>query len=350
MFSCVPTALATSIVKLGAVLCSATALSGQQATPCDSGTGMATLIETVTDRVSRIPLAGATVTASWRGDGDQQVRVSTDSVGRAVICAPAERTITLAVAYHDLRISGQRASLTLAHPTSHTYVIDVPGVFVRGSVLDRETGAPLPNVAVGIANTRLVRLTDGNGKFLFEHVPFGDHSLRVEHISYATFAAGLQVRGEDLDATIRLSPQALLLEPMTVTAFSRRLEQVGFYDRQRRGVGTFVNRKQIDAMNVQSAADLLRSVPSMRLVPTIPRRNAPRTSTTGRGNCRYRFIVDGSRTLADFEMDFLAAYAIEGIEVYNGLAEVPALFRSVASQDLSGPPCGIIAIWTRNSR
>jgi hypothetical protein len=49
-------------------------------------------------------------------------------------------------------------------------------------------------------------------------------------------------------------------------------------------------------------------------------------------------------------MDFLAAYAIEGIEVYNGLSEVPAPFRSVTSQDVGNPPCGIIAIWTRNSR
>jgi hypothetical protein len=311
---------------------------------------MATLIETVTDRVSRVPLAGAIVTASWRGLSEEQVRVRTDSVGQAVICAPAERAITLAVSYHDLRLRGQRANLTLAHPTTHTYVIDVPGVLVRGSVLDRETGTPLPNVGVEIANTRLVQLTDHDGRFLFERLPLGDHTLRIQHISYATFADRLDVRDEDLDLTIRLTPQALPLEPMTVIAFSRRLEHVGFYERQKRGVGTFISRRQIDAMNVQSAADLLRAVPSMRLVPTIPRRNAPRTSTTGRGNCRYRFIVDGSRTLADFEMDFLAAYAIEGIEVYNGLSEVPAPFRSVTSQDVGNPPCGIIAIWTRNSR
>ena len=351
MFSCAPSTFATSIAEVGcALLCSAVALSGQPAGGCDPSSGMATLLETVTDRVSRVPLAGAIVTAGWGGNGDQQVRVRTDSLGQAVICAPAGRAITLAVSYYDLRISGEQANLTLAHPTTHTYVVDVPGVFVRGGVLDRETGTPLPNVAVRIANTRLVEMTDGDGRFLFERLPLGDHSLRVEHISYATFVAGLNVGKEDLDATIRLTPQALPMEPMIVTAFSRRLEHVGFYERQKRGVGTFVNRRQIDAMNVQSAADLLRSVPSMRLVPTIPRRNAPRTSTTGRGNCRYRFIVDGSRTLADFEMDFLAAYAIEGIEVYNGLAEVPALFRSVASQDVSSPPCGIIAIWTRNSR
>ena len=63
------------------------------------------------------------------------------------------------------------------------------------------------------------------------------------------------------------------------------------------------------------------------------------------------YIVDGARTLTDFEMDNIAAYAIEGIELYTGQAEVPAVFRGHAPSDGgSVGVCGVIAIWTRNSR
>jgi len=135
-----------------------------------------------------------------------------------------------------------------------------------------------------------------------------------------------------------------------VTAFSQRLERVGFYEREKRGIGTFIGRKQVDAMNVQHASDLLRSVPSARLIPQTTRRNAPPNSLTGRGACRFKFIVDGTRTLADFEMDFVAAHIIEGVEVYSGLSEVPALFKAHATPDAGSALCGVVAIWTRERR
>jgi hypothetical protein len=50
-------------------------------------------------------------------------------------------------------------------------------------------------------------------------------------------------------------------------------------------------------------------------------------------------------------MDNIPAYAIEGVELYRGLAEVPAVFRGLYHSDGgSVGVCGVIAIWTRNSR
>lgn len=350
MFSCSQGRFATPVAIAGcAILGSVVSLSGQHSSGCDSAGELATLVETVADRATRIPLTGAVLTANWQRDGDHQIRARTDSAGQALICAPPGRPIKLSVAYHDLRTSGTRVILTLARPTLHTYAIDAPSVFVRGSVIDQETGSPVPSVAVRIVNSPLLAMTDNDGKFFFERIPVGDYKLHVEHISYAMIAAVLEVRDEDLDATIRLTPAAIPLEPITVTAFSRRLERVGFYERRKRGVGTFIGRKQIDDMNVQNASDLLRAVPSMRLIPQAPHRNSPQNVTLGRGNCRFRFIIDGARTLPDFEMDFVAASAIEGVEVYNGLAAVPALFRAI-SDGRGGATCGVIAVWTRDSR
>jgi hypothetical protein len=277
------------------------------------------------------------------------VRVRSDSTGRALICAPPDRAITIKVAYRDINSGNQTTSLTLGRSTSHTSSIDAPSAFVRGTVIDQETGQPVPSVSVRIVNTMLARLTNGDGKFFFERIPIGDYNLQVEHLAYTAISTLLKVRDDDLDAQIRLTPAAIPLQPITVMAFSRRLERAGFYERQKRGMGTFIGRKQVDAMKVQTASDLLRFVPGVRIVPQAMRRNVPRNTTGGRGNCRFRFILDGTRTLGDFEMDYVAPGAIEGVEVYNGLAEIPALFRPV----MDGPgsaTCGVIAIWTRDGR
>ena len=145
------------------------------------------------------------------------------------------------------------------------------------------------------------------------------------------------------------APDAVPLQPIVVTVVSRRLDNVGFYERQRRGIGTFIGRQQIDDANALFSSDLMRNVPGVRLVTAGARRDAPRAWTTGRGTCRFRFVIDGTRALPDFELDMIAPTAIEGIAVYAGLAQVPALFRPQAADGV-GAVCGIIAVWTRNGR
>jgi hypothetical protein len=315
---------------------------------CEPAGELATLIETVRDRQTRVPLTGATVSASWPGSTPLRLRV--DSMGRTRICAPPNLVITLNVSYREIRSAPQTTVLAPGRITEHTFSVDAPGVFVRGAVTERTSGAAIANVAVRIANTPLTALTDAAGRFQFERVPIGDFQLRIEHLAYAAISTPLLVRDEDLDAAVRMTPAAIPLEPVIVTAFSQRLDRVGFYERERRGIGTFIGRKQVDAMNVQHASDLLRSVPSARLIPQTTRRNAPPNSLSGRGACRFKFIVDGTRTLADFEMDFVAAHVIEGVEVYSGLSEVPALFKAHATPDAGSALCGVVAIWTRERR
>ena len=316
-----------------------------QAPLCDADQ-KAALIQTVRDRTTRAPLVGAAVLASWEGSRET-IRLRTDSTGRVRFCAPPDRPVNLRINYRDIR-SDHITMLTMARATEHTAALDVPGMLVRGSIIDNGSGVSLNSVAVRIANTALIALTNEEGRFVFPRVPLGDYTLVVEHISYASMRAPIRVIDDDLDVSFRLTAAAIALQPVVVIAFSRRLETAGFYERQRRGVGTFIGRRQVDAMKVQRASDLLRYVPSARIVPQAHRQNVPPNSLTGRGQCRYRFIVDGTRTLADFEMDFIAPYTIEGVEVYSGLSEVPALFRAIAD---GGPPlCGVIAIWTRQGR
>ncbi|HUP90232.1 MAG TPA: TonB-dependent receptor [Longimicrobiales bacterium] len=309
----------------------------------------ATLFETVTERTTRVPLAGATISASWHDQIDRTQQVRADSAGRATICAPAGIPVTVRAAYRKMNSAPQTAMLTLARSTSQVINVDAPLMLVRGTIVDDQTNQPITNVSLRIGNTALASVTDNTGTFMFASVPVGDYKLRVEHISYALYETALSINSHDLNAAIRLAPSAIPLQPIIVTAFSRRLDNTGFYERQKRGVGKFLSRNELESYNGQFGSDLLRSVPSLRQIPSTQRRNSPRNYTPGRGNCRFRFLLDGSRTMPDFEMDNVPPYTIEGIEIYNGLSEVPAIFRQVIDAG-GGATCGVIAIWTRDGR
>ena len=338
----------------GAVACllivAAAELRAQQ--PAECAAGQARVSASVSDRLTRSPLSGAVVNARWREGGERQQNATTDSIGRVALCVPQNQTITLRSSYMDYDVAVP-TTLTLTTPaTIYNAVIDVPGALLRGRVVDLQSGAPVARVLVRVRNSNLSTLSDTTGRFVFERVPVGDYRLHVEHIAYAANDAALRVGADDLDALVRLTPAAIALQPIVVTAFSRRLEHVGFYDRRKRGVGTFFDRKQIDAMNIHDASDLLRRMPQLKLVPQLRRGSQQqRNATVGRrGNCRFTFVIDGSRTLPDFEMDFIAAGALEGVEVYNGLAEIPASFKAHTTSVAGSSVCGVIAIWTRDSR
>jgi hypothetical protein len=304
----------------------------------------------VQDRSTRVRLAGATVIANWRSEGGGSARAVTDAEGRVLICAPPAAELTLQVAYHDVRARPQTLTTAGGPARTHLIEVDAPGMFVRGRVLDEATGAPIPNVRLSILHSPLTAISAANGSFELQRVPLGTHMIGAEHIAYAGITAPIQVQGTDLDAVIRLSPTAVSLDPLIVTTFSRRLDHVGFYERQQRGIGTFIDRRQIDGMRALSSSELLRHTGGVRLVPQTPGRSGARLDVSGRARCRFSFIVDGARTLTDFEMDFVAPYAIEGIEIYRGIAEVPAPFRAHVNRDATGASCGVIAIWTRDSR
>lgn len=325
--------------------CIATASSelGAQSTPC------VTLTQTVLDEQSRVPLVGARVMASWQGVVQRDVR--TDSTGRATFCVVPNQTAAMRITYLDRNTSWQTIP-SEGKPIHHTTLLDVQAVSVRGRVIDDQSGTAVASAHLRLANTSLQTITDADGRFAFERVPSGNYVIQVQHIGFTGHRSTLIVGADDLDAVIRVAPTAIPLQPVVVTAFSRRLESVGFYERRKRGIGTFIDRQRIDAMNVNAASELLRQLPGVRLIPqSRTRQNQPQNATVGRrGNCRYVFIMDGSRTLADFEMDFINGFAIEGVEVYNGISDVPVAFKAHATSVAGSSVCGVIAIWSRNSR
>jgi hypothetical protein len=220
-------------------------------------------------------------------------------------------------------------------------------VYVRGTVVDDITGAPVAAAQVVLEGTRFRATTSPEGRFHFDDVPAGEYTLRVAHLAYLAVPVTIRVGRESLNLAVRMGPSVVPLEPVVVTTFSIRLEGVGFYDRQKRGVGQFMTRPEIAAAQAIHSSDLLRRIPGARYTPQPAGRVHSGMVLSGRGRCHYSYIVDGARMLQDFQMDFVAPQFIEGIEFYRSHAELPAPFRAQVGRESSSSNCGVVVVWTR---
>lgn len=91
---------------------------------------------------------------------------------------------------------------------------------VVGRVHDAETTAPLSSVQISIQSTGSGTLTGNNGEFVLSQVPLGEQSFVIQSLGYASETiTGVQVAsGEAVNLEIALTPQAVKLEGITISA------------------------------------------------------------------------------------------------------------------------------------
>lgn len=157
---------------------------------------------------------------------------------------------------------------------------------------------------------------------------------------------------------IRLDPDAILLAPLEVIAWSERPMNAlheGFRQRLDNGLGTFITREDVERRTPYLVTDLLREVPGLQVTGSgAGLRPVVRFGRSAGYNCTTQIFVDGflmNRRLGlsegfqpndDFRIDDVVSPAsIEGIEIYRGLSTVPPEFLNPDAD------CGVIAIWTR---
>lgn len=225
---------------------------------------------------------------------------------------------------------------------------------IQGVVVEDSTKRPIVGATVELVRPDGVvaaRSISGRvGEFHMQLSAGGQHRLRLTHPSYrAPDSDTLTVAiGESVTLELRMSPAAIPLAPLTVTARVRDAFG-GFYKRARApGFGHFLTREQIERRAGVRATDLLRGVPGILVVPAhdgagvIPVYLVTMRGTAT-GRCLPMLYVDGMpiRQEADGLIDqMLTADMLEGVEVYTSLAGVPPRFQSLES-------CGVVAFWTR---
>ncbi|MGE0441012.1 MAG: carboxypeptidase regulatory-like domain-containing protein [Gemmatimonadales bacterium] len=226
---------------------------------------------------------------------------------------------------------------------------------ITGVVLSGPDGFALAGARVVITDPKgrdTTLLTDRQGGFELAKLAPGRYQIRAiwQNSASAPFAIDL-ARNEKFEAEFTVGGEQQRLDdptgaqrlPDLITEDSVPAAEAAigtFEQRMKSGLGQYLTRPDIEARGSASVTDLLRSMSGIRVscrggrcLPYIQR--AP-------PGCAPRFFID------DMPVDAVTAAMtradeLRGIEVYQGLAQVPGEL----AQDHQQARCGVIALWSR---
>jgi hypothetical protein len=239
---------------------------------------------------------------------------------------------------------------------------------ITGRVLRARDSLPLGDALVTLDGTNLSQRTWNDGTFRIPGVPAGEHAVRVARVGYHPLVVPVAVGA----GTNALEPLRLIDLPNRLNAVEifgvRRdippgLEEV--YRRGASGLGRFFTREDIVRENAFDVKSVFNAVPGvywndrgigfsrcMSQLPSDPRATGGIPSPPPRP--KVQVYIDGMRVTHDAAgsidkidetYDIVGALRminineIQAIELYTGVAQIPAEFLSDA--------CAVIAIWTR---
>jgi len=219
---------------------------------------------------------------------------------------------------------------------------------VAGVVRDAG-GNPVSSAEVRVDGAPERAVTDGQGLFVVR-VASADVRLIVRRLGFKPTAIDVSVaKGEDTRVDVQLESTPQQLTPVTVSARPEPYEQrlAGYYDRAAKKAGHFVGPERLDHLTSHRFTDILREVPGVRIVTVAGRGASQRTIRLRGAQCPPFVFVDGFPAGAgEFELDMVDPSTIEGVEIYSGIATVPAQFVAPRGEER----CGVIALWSRPAR
>lgn len=226
---------------------------------------------------------------------------------------------------------------------------------ISGRVMDDVSGNPLESVHVVILDDEGHNFgetfSNEAGGFRLVLPRSGDWVIAADLIGYGSVQSEPMEIGPDERVTveIRMAVEAIPMEPVVVTGRVAHMNSdiQAFYDRAERGrlsgLGRFVTREDIDRSAPLEPSDLLRTMPGIRVTRRATAWGSGSSIQMSSG-CVPAIFVDGTQInrfrASDDLDDFVAAYSIEGIEVYRGAGQQVGRFH-----DDRG--CGLILVWTR---
>lgn len=227
---------------------------------------------------------------------------------------------------------------------------------LRGMVLDG-AGRPLPAVSLSMVVSGLSTSTDTNGNFAFAALPPGRQAFLLRRVGFRPASHILNLPpGETTLVAFAMTASARELDTVVVSeALESKAPRLVDFERRRNsgGGGTFITRAEIERRAPVDLVDILRRVPSIRIVdslgvPLVVSRRGMRLDrrrNVGTAPCVLRVAVDGVVMPPEYPINAAVVPGeVAGIEVYAGAATVPIQFGSIRTETT----CGLIMIWTRD--
>jgi hypothetical protein len=252
------------------------------------------------------------------------------------------------------------AEVTGLRTASQVVIAEQPagGAAVSGVVYDSTRARGLAEATVFLVGTEHIAVTDSAGAFRLENVPDGRYAVSFSHPRadslilvptpvevelkrgrVETVALSMGRPRQQVAAASAASDSAIRLRPLVATAAAtqRRLNNAGFYDRQRVGTGAFLTGEQFKRRPGARVLDMLQGLRGIYARPTPQQR-------WGEGDWtfyQYRFgrrcvallWVDGMQRPVK-ELERIDPDDVEAVEVYSG-DEVPMRF-AVANSEMGG--------------
>jgi len=226
-------------------------------------------------------------------------------------------------------------------------------VSLKGTVRD-SSGRGLPNVAILVQPGDRHAGTDASGAYALR-LPPGTFTVLFRRIGYLAASTTVDLAAVDmleLDVVLEAAPAHLPEITVIESAPAPWLREAE--ERRRLGIGHFLDEALLRRSESRLFADLLRSIPGVRIT-----RYGNRLIALGRSGtwCPMAIWVNGirvyapsseetnpfRRTLAPGENAFLDNWHVTDlqlVEVYN-VADTPSRFQA------TGSSCGTILLWTR---
>lgn len=220
------------------------------------------------------------------------------------------------------------------------------GARLTVTVLDKETGQPLPGVRVTVTGAPSAAETDSLGRARLPHIPLGTRVLTLSRVGYAIRSAAVEFEAAaEVEAEVDLTPQPIELEGLYVTSWGRstKLRRNGFYERREQSGGSFLSRQDVERIRPFWTTDLFRYMRGFYVAPSATGTEDVVLSSRGGGldgPCQPLIYIDGFLTSPDV-LRTLSPSDIEGVEAYAGLGNIPAQYN------VTGSACGVILVWTR---
>jgi hypothetical protein len=242
-----------------------------------------------------------------------------------------------------------RAAVVGALAVSGTLRAQTSGLDVL--VVD-SAGTPVRDAMVEVAGMRGRARTNGNGVGRIDGIPPGTRLVYASRLGFGAARVPVDFRpGERTQSTITLSSEAVTLATVRVVVGRNTagLARRGYYERQRRGLGSYMDGDRIDELRPVRTVDLFRRMRGFQLVYN--RRGyidlqVSRGAASLQAGCRPLIFLDGmlipSRTSpSEDALSAISPESLAGVEAYAGPASIPAEYN------LTGSACGVVLLWTR---
>ncbi len=328
----------------------------------DSTTGL--LLGRVHDAADGHAVPGAEVRVEWteyslEANGlaahTRQASARTNADGAFAFCnLPSDLPVDLS-ATSDSNVAGPVHLMIDSTARTERRDFSVAGRGATGTVagaIRSPSGGAAAGAIVEVAGTSLVAKTDEQGQFTIRDVPAGTRSIEVRQIGAQATTSAVDVPTHGavrLDVALQKNP--VQLSRVSIIGKARALDKTGFSERERSGVGVYMDEDYIARHGQWDIQALLTTGAGTRSAWSAQYGR----EIAVRGGCIPTYWVDGNRwigvttdrkgstgdiaALSEISA-FLHTTDIRAIEIYRSREELPAEFTRLDN-------CGAIAIWTK---